>query len=282
MKKTALVTGFDNSIIARETALKLIKLGYRVIATYEENRFNDEFLKIHNLDNEILFEQVDMHCKDSINELISRISDYSFNAIINCYATLSTKPTGELRNEFLDFDYDSFNSVVSKNITSLAAICIGLKDSISQGGCIINITSSAAEEGAFATISYNLSKAAVKSLTQSLANNFGTYKEVRVNCVAPGWIPQSKDVVAGNIVELANKITPLSNYGNAENVVEAIISLLENPYANNVNYSVDGGITSSYLMYMLEAVELYGINTDYIMKDLINQISSVKDHLKNE
>lgn len=115
-----------------------------------------------------------------------------------------------------------------------------------SGGCIVNITSSAAEEGGFATISYNASKAALKNLSKSLANNFGPYNGVRVNCVAPGWIPQSKDVVAGNVVELANKLTPLSTYGTPQDVAQAVINLIENP--KNFNLFLNNFSLSAYLL----------------------------------
>lgn len=272
--KLALITGYDTNVIARETANLLINEGYNIIAICD-NKKNFNFSH-----ESIIFMQANLFENESISSLIAELKKYKFNVIVNCHAVLAVKENGDLRHEFFDFNYCSFDSTFKSNVTSIAAICIGLKDSIVENGCIVNVTSSAAEEGAFATISYNASKAAIKNLSMSLANNFGLYNGVRVNCVAPGWIPQSKEVVAGNIVDLAKQMTPLSQYGKPTAVAYAILSLIKNPYANNVNYRVDGGITSSYLMYMLESIDLMGCETTYKMKILIDNLETLKENLK--
>lgn len=283
MKKIALVTGFDNSVIARETIVLLTKKNYYVFATYEEDKVDRmAFVSENAISDSISFEQINYNSSESIKRLIERLYDKKIDAIVNCYATIAETAGNELRHEFFDFNYEEFRRVLNSNITVIASICIGLKDNMVSGGCIVNVTSSAAEEGGFATISYNASKAALKNLSKSLANNFGPYNGVRVNCVAPGWIPQSKDVVAGNVVELANKLTPLSSYGNPQAVAHAVISLIENPYANNVSYGVDGGITSSYLMYLLESSDLSGNDTNELMKALIKLVGMAKESVKNK
>ena len=282
MKKIALVTGFDNSVIARETIVLLTKKNYYVFATYEEDKVDRmAFVSENAIADSISFEQINYNSSESIKRLIERLRDKRIDAIVNCYATLAETAGNELRHEFFDFDFEEFGRVLNSNITVITSICIGLKDNMVSGGCIVNITSSAAEEGGFATISYNASKAALKNLSKSLANNFGPYNGVRVNCVSPGWIPQSKDVVAGNVVELANKLTPLNSYGNPQDVAHAVISLIENPYANNVSYGVDGGITSSYLMYLLESSDLSGNDTNELMKALIKLVGMAKESVKN-
>lgn len=282
MKKIALVTGFDNSVIARETIVLLTKKNYYVFATYEEDKVDRmAFVSENAIADSISFEQINYNSSESIKRLIERLHDKRIDAIVNCYATLAETAGNELRHEFFDFDFEEFGRVLNSNIIVITSICIGLKDNMVSGGCIVNITSSAAEEGGFATISYNASKAALKNLSKSLANNFGPYNGVRVNCVAPGWIPQSKDVVAGNVVELANKLTPLNSYGNPQDVAHAVISLIENPYANNVSYGVDGGITSSYLMYLLESSDLSGNDTNDLMKELIKLVGMAKESVKN-
>lgn len=273
MNKVALVLGYDTSIIARESAKLLKEHDYDIIAVC-----NDVSVKQANT----VLIKADLFDKKSVLELIEKLKMYKFDVIVNGHAVLALSENDNLRHEFFDFNYDAFDSTIRSNLTSIAAICIGLKDNINRNGCIVNITSSAAKEGGFATISYNASKAAVENFSKSLANNFGPYNGVRVNCVAPGWIPQNKSVVAGNIVDLANKITPLIPYGEPSNVAQAVLDLINNPYANGVTYSVDGGISSSYIMYMLESLELYGEDTSSKMKALIENLSSAKENLKKE
>lgn len=233
MKKSALVMGFDNSVIARESILLLINEGYYVVAGYEGDSINREkFVEDNGISSEIEFAQINYSSGETVNTFISQVSNRKYTAIVNCYATLAETADKGLRHEFFDFDYVEFSRVMNANVAAIAAIVIGLKDNIVENGCIVNVTSSAAFEGAFATISYNASKAAIENLSKSLANNLGPYRNIRVNCVAPGWIPQSESVVEGNIVELANKCTPISQYGKAKDVAKAVLSLIDNEYAN--------------------------------------------------
>lgn len=283
MRKCALVMGFDNSVIARESILLLINEGYYVVAGYEEDSINREkFVEDNGISLKIEFAKIDYSSGENVNAFISQVSNREYSVVVNCYATLAKTADKGLKHEFFDFDYLEFSRVMNANVTAIAAIVIGLKDSIAEKGCIVNVTSSAAFEGAFATISYNASKAAIENLSKSLANNLGPYRNIRVNCVAPGWIPQSEAVVEGNIVELANKCTPISQYGKAKDVAKAILSLINNEYANEVTLKIDGGITSSYMMYLLESADLSGYETKEIMKQLTKLVDSVKSSVKKE
>ena len=245
MKKSALVMGFDNSVIARESILLLINEGYYVVAGYEGDSINREkFVEDNGISSELEFVQINYSSGETVNTFVSQVSNREYTAI--------------------------------------AAIVIGLKDNIVENGCIVNVTSSAAFKGAFATISYNASKAAIENLSKSLANNLGPYRNIRVNCVAPGWIPQSESVVEGNIVELANKCTPVSQYGKAKDVAKAVLSLIDNEYANETTLKIDGGITSSYMMYLLESADLSGHETKEVMNQLTKLVDSVKSSVKKE
>lgn len=282
MEKLILITGIDNSI-ARQTCKKFLQEGYNIIVTYDKNYTPNSKERVE-FENQIkdfapvLFEEVDLRNKDSINTLIDKLKVYKFDVIVNCASILSFSDR-DLRHEFVEFDYDNFTEVLQYNITSIAAICIGLKDNINSGGSIINVTSSAAEEGGFATISYNASKAAVKNLTKSLANNFGAYN-VRVNSVAPGWIPASKEVVAKDIPALASTLTPARENGSPENVAEAIFSLVNNSFVTGANLDVTGGITSSYWMYELESLQLQGKLSYEEIKPIIDFNMSMKNKLQ--
>lgn len=283
MKNNVLVMGFDNSIIARESILLLVKEGYSIVAAYEGDSIDrEQFVKDNGIESNVDFLKIDYSSKEKISAFIAEAQNREYRAIVNCYAILAENSDKTLRHEFFDFDYSEFSRVINANVTAIAAISIGLKDHIVTNGCIINVTSSAAYEGGFATISYNASKAAIENLSKSLANNLGPYRNIRVNCVAPGWIPQSESVVEGNIVELANKFTPISQYGKAIDVANAILSLINNNYANGVTLKIDGGITSSYLMYLLESADLSGYDTSIIMNQLIKLTNSVKTSICNK
>ena len=277
MKKTALVTGFEVGIRALEVCKQLQQEGYELIILFE-NR-NEQFEKNSAVIGDAVFEQADFYSAEGMENLISKLKKYQFNAIINCHDALAFN--GDfLLHDFLDFNYEEFLKIVQYSVVSIAAICIGLKDNIVPNGCIINITSSAGEEGGFVTIAYNASKAAVKNLSKSLACNLGNYNGIRVNCVAPGWIPKSDYVAGGDTVELANSLTPTPPRGQNKDLAKAVVDVINNSSINGATIVVDGGITSSYLMYMLESLSEKGDKeANDAMKAITNIINNEKAKL---
>lgn len=286
MKKTALITGMDTNAIARDICASLLKTNYEVVAiidcksktgTEELDRFNAN----HPEFSQVRFEMVNLCSETSLNALIARLSNQKYDTLIFCATTLASMSDGSLRNEAIDFDYSEFNRVMQYNVSSVAAICLGIKDWINSGGTIINITTTAAKEGAFATISYNASKSAVENLTKSLANTLGISKGIRVNSIAPGWIPPSDDVASGNVVALANSLTPSLVNGKSGDIVKAVHYLINSSFQNGTVLSINGGITSSYLPYMLESLELQGVSMDETIQMLASIISKNKKRLES-
>lgn len=286
MNKTALITGIDDNAIAKSICVSLLESGYEVVAASEgmyqvgapdRKQFDADYAKFP----AVAFESVDFCSEESLSALVARLSSRDFDVVVNCGAALATKPDGKLRNELAEFDHAEFSRVLQYNVTAVAAICIGLRQRIKPGGAIINITSSAAQEGAFATISYNASKAAVNSLTQSLANTLGPSRGIRVNSIAPGWIPPSSDVADDGVVALANALTPSLVPGKPSDIVSAVHYLIATPFQNGAVLTIDGGLSSSYLVYMLESLQLQGTPMDATIKALVSLIGEQKDHLRS-
>jgi NAD(P)-dependent dehydrogenase (short-subunit alcohol dehydrogenase family) len=277
MKKIALVTSCGFGARAREVSEQLFAHGYEVIAV------NEKEYEPESQTAQITFEQVDYNSKESIDALLERLQVYKLSAVVNCHDTLAFVGDN-LRHDFHDFDYLDFAKVINYNLVSIAAICIGLKDNIEKGGCIVNITSSAAKEGGFVTIAYNASKAAVENMSKSLANNFGLYNGIRVNCVAPGWIPKNSGVAAFGTRALADSMTPVAPIGQNKDLAKAVIDIINNSSINGSTVVVDGGISSSYLPYMLESsLERGDERVDSVMSTLTELIGkeSNKNSKKN-
>jgi 2-deoxy-D-gluconate 3-dehydrogenase len=274
MNKKALVTSDGYGVRAKEVTEQLLVHGYDVIVVNEETYIRKDKPGL------ITYEQADFNSKDSINQLIDRLKHHRFNAIVNCHDTLAFVGD-KLRHDFYDFDYAEFAKVINYNVVSIASICIGLKDNIETGGCIINITSSAAKEGGFVTIAYNASKAAVENMSKSLANNFGLYNGIRVNCVAPGWIPKSAGVAAVGTRALADSLTTVIPKGQNQDLAKAVIEVINNNSINGSTIVVDGGISSSYLPYMLESLLEKGDEAvDSVMNAMTELIKNANERTK--
>ena len=108
----------------------------------------------------------------------------------------------------------------------------------SRGGAIVNIADLAGLETWPAYIPHGLSKTVVVQMTQALAKTLAP--AVRVNAVAPGVImlPEGWDQETG---ERLRRTTPLKRLGSANDVVGAVIYLLEAEYVTGETIVVDGG-----------------------------------------
>lgn len=114
------------------------------------------------------------------------------------------KPLG-----FLEADEENFNSIMRVNGL---AVFIGIQEAAKQmiaqghGGKIINTASIAGRQGYPEFAPYCASKAAVISLTQAGAREFGKHK-ITVNCFAPGvvrtplWVGLEQDMIAKGVIK---------------------------------------------------------------------------------
>jgi NAD(P)-dependent dehydrogenase (short-subunit alcohol dehydrogenase family) len=115
-----------------------------------------------------------------------------------------------------------------------------------RGGAIVNTSSGAALSGGLSHSAYSASKAAINSLTQSLATQHGK-EGIRCNAIAPGLIitPATQDSYAKSEVGevmLRHHLTP--RLGKPEDVAAAVVFLSsdEAAFITGQVICVDGGL----------------------------------------
>jgi pteridine reductase len=108
----------------------------------------------------------------------------------------------------------------------------------SAGGAIVNIADLAAFEVWPAYIPHGISKLGVVRLTESLARVLAP--EVRVNAVAPGTVLLPDGWSAADADRL-RETTPLGRHGTPEDVVQAVLYLLDAGFVTGETIVVDGG-----------------------------------------
>ena len=113
---------------------------------------------------------------------------------------------------------------------NLTAAFIGAKAAahrMTNGGCIINISSGAGMRGSPRTGPYAAAKAAMLNLTQTMALELAP--RIRVNAVSPGQVPteaflQVLEADESRLAEMA-AATPLARLGTPEDIAAAVLFL---------------------------------------------------------
>ena len=163
--------------------------------------------------------------------------------LINSAGKIKREPT-------LTVSEETWNDIMDTNVTGTLRACqIFGKHMLERGyGRIIHIASVASFVALYEVAAYAASKAALASLTKSLALEWG-HRGVNVNAIAPGVFPTDLnrallDSPRGH--EFLSRI-PLKRYGKVEELCGAAIFLASESasYVNGEVLVVDGGFLAS-------------------------------------
>jgi 3-oxoacyl-[acyl-carrier protein] reductase len=144
---------------------------------------------------------------------------------------------GGFHANFEDVNAKGQDSLIRENFVSVAHFTRGVLPMIPErGGSIVNITSIEAHRAAPGFAVYSAMKAAVASLTKSLALELGP-RRVRVNCIAPDVIP-----TPGIGAEFGMH-TPLPVPGHVDDIAAAAVYLASDMsrFVTGTTIHVDGG-----------------------------------------
>lgn len=152
------------------------------------------------------------------------------------------------KKEFTEVTDEEFNRVITTNLSAVFSMSREVvKHMLTRNtGCIINISSMAAQYGLPKVIAYSASKTAIDGLTRAMAVELSP-KGIRVNAIAPGFIysemtakaldsdPERKAKVFGR--------TPMGIMGQPGDIGDAAYFLASDAakYITGVILPVDGG-----------------------------------------
>ena len=168
------------------------------------------------------------------------------DVLINNAGITSAAPFKDLDAIDLE-EWDRVLAVNVRGIVQVTRACVPMLKAV--GGCIVNTASIVGLRPGPQPLAYSTSKAAVVSLTKTLALALGP--EIRVNAVAPGWMEGDwmERMLGDNydrLMERRAKMTPLKRCVTADDVAETMLSLVQsNRFVTGEIVVVDGGFANS-------------------------------------
>jgi NAD(P)-dependent dehydrogenase (short-subunit alcohol dehydrogenase family) len=243
--KTAVIVGGTLGI-GRALALGLAEAGADVVATSRSQAGVDSVAAgIEQLGRRTMRMVSDVTNRVSlVNVRDAMLAEFGkIDILVNSAGTTRRISTLECTEEMWD-------SVMDINLTGTLRACQVFGSAmLAQGdGRIINLASMATFVAFHEVAAYGASKAAVGSLTRSLAVEWAQ-RGVRVNAIAPGIIPTAlnRDLLQSPRGKELLMRTPMARFGGAEEIVGAAVYLASDAssYTTGQTLVVDGGQLAS-------------------------------------
>lgn len=152
------------------------------------------------------------------------------------------------KKAFTEVSTDEFIQILNTNVTGVFVLSREVvKDMLNRKkGCIIHISSMAAQYGLPKVIAYSASKTAIDGMTRAMAVELSP-QGIRVNAIAPGFIYSAMTAKAlDSDPDRKARVmarTPMGHMGQAEDIGAAALYLASDAaaYVTGVVLPVDGG-----------------------------------------
>lgn len=239
-RKLAIVTG-GGSGLGLAIAEKFVQNGIQtIIIGRNKERLDTAKQKLGELGHAI---QCDVTDLSSIPGLVKKVAE-QFGQI----DILVNNAGANMKKDFIEVTDEDFQQIILTNLTAVFTMSREVVKQMleKQSGCIINISSMAAQYGIPKVIAYSASKTAIDGMTRAMAVELSP-KGIRVNSIAPGFIysemtakaldsdPERKAKVFGR--------TPMGIMGQPQDIAETAYFLTSDAakFITGVVLPVDGG-----------------------------------------
>ncbi|KXT84860.1 3-oxoacyl-[acyl-carrier-protein] reductase [Streptococcus panodentis] len=140
---------------------------------------------------------------------------------------------------------EDFEQVLKVNLTGTFNMTQSVLKPMTKArqGAIINLSSVVGLTGNIGQANYSASKAGLIGFSKSVAREVAA-RNIRVNCIAPGFIESDMtDVLPEKIKEASLAQIPMKRFGSPEEVADVAIFLASQEYLTGQVITIDGGFT---------------------------------------
>lgn len=238
------ITGASRGIgkaIALVFAREYPYLECTILITYNKNREKALKVKeeIEELRAECVVQQLDVSDRARVKKVINAFAlNYGgFDVVINNAGITKDRTLKKMSDE-------EWDRVIDVNLTGIFNVTRAVVPYMTEGGCIINITSVVGIMGAFGQTNYAASKAGVIAFSKSVAKELAR-KKIRVNCIAAGFV--KTDMTAKIPEKYRRQIEErilLKRFAEPDEIAKFVYWLAtDGTYCTNQVYIVDGGLS---------------------------------------
>ena len=246
MDKVALVTGGSKGI-GYACAGRLLADGFAVaICARNADEVSAAAGKLGDPDR-ILGVRADLGSAEDCDALVPAVLDRfgRIDVLVNNAGVYTPVP-------FLEMTADTWDALMDINVRGPVLLGVAAARAMREqgrGGRIVHMASTSGQLSEAEFAHYNASKAAIISLTKSMAVELAPFG-ILVNAVAPGWVltPLTEPYVGILTEESLGRVSPLKRVGQAAEVAAAV-SFLCSPgatYITGTTVNVDGGLTAMH------------------------------------
>ncbi len=250
--KVALVTG-GTSGIGKAIAQAMLDQGCKVVVgsrkTEKVSSAQSE-LSAGRTPGSVVATQLDVAQRESVDAAMDLCAKTfgRVDILVNCAGTNLKKPTLEVsEQEHRDiFEINYFGPFYACQAFARRCIQQGPPDAAGGGYSIVNVCSVTSFMALSEVTTYATTKGALLALTRQLAVEWPRLYGIRVNAIAPGFVPadQNRQILkSGDRGRRILENTPLERFGCPEEIAGAVVYLCgpAGRFVNGACINVDGG-----------------------------------------
>ena len=235
--KTALITG-GAARIGAQIAKTLHRNNFKIIihcnhSIEKAERLSDSLNSITSGSAEVI--SGDLNKIENILNIVNSID--SLDLLVNNASVFYPKTVE-------DSELDDWNDVINVNLRAPFFLSKGLSKKLTTNhGSIINIIDIHADRPLKNHAVYNISKAGLKMMTQTLAKELAP--SIRVNGVSPGSIlwPEASAEISESEKKVMLERIALNRQGTPQDIADTVLFLANSDYITGQIINIDGGRT---------------------------------------